>query len=105
MNEDSGQDRAFFLYKLIPPRPTFDADMSDGEAAVMGQHVDYWKKLTERGTAVVFGPVGDPAGVWGLAVIEVEDEGEARDLGLNDPAVTSGVATFETHAMPATIVR
>jgi hypothetical protein len=27
-----------FLYKLIPARPTFDRDMTEAEAAIMGQH-------------------------------------------------------------------
>jgi hypothetical protein len=26
-----------FLYKLIPPGPTFDRDMTEAEAAIMGQ--------------------------------------------------------------------
>lgn len=53
-----------FLYRLIPPRPTFDQDMNEAEATIMGQHVDYWRKQTQRGTAIVFGPVADPAGAW-----------------------------------------
>jgi uncharacterized protein YciI len=94
-----------FLYRLIPPRPTFDKDMNDEEAATMGEHVAYWQALVERGTAIVFGPVGDPAGVWGLAVLEVASEEEMRTIAGGDPAVTAGVATFEIHPMPATIVR
>ena len=54
----------YFLYRLIPPRPTFDKDMSEAEAAIMGRHVAYWQRLVERGTANVFGPVSDPSGAW-----------------------------------------
>lgn len=94
-----------FAYKLIPPRPTFDTDMSDAEAAIMGQHVGYWQDLVEQGIVVVFGPVRDPAGTWGLAVVEAEAEEHVRALGVDDPAVKSGMATFQVYAMPDAIVR
>lgn len=93
-----------FLYKLIPPRTTFDRDMSESEGAIMGRHVAYWDELTERGVALVFGPVSDPAGAWGLAVVEAETSDEVRALGDADPAVVSGLARFEVCAMPGAIV-
>ena len=34
-----------FLCKLIPPRPTFQQDMSDAETKVMPEHVAYWTSL------------------------------------------------------------
>ena len=94
-----------FLYKLIPPRPTFDKDMSETEAAIMGRHVAYWQRLTERGSAIVFGPVSDPAGAWGLAVVEADTNEQVRALGDADPAVVSGLARFEVCALPGAIVR
>jgi len=93
-----------FLYKLIPPRSTFDQDMSESEAAIMGRHVAYWQALTERGTALVFGPVSDPAGVWGLAVVEAESSEQVSALGDADPAVASGMARFAVCPMPGAIV-
>ena len=94
-----------FLYKLIPPRPTFAVDMSQTEAGIMAQHVEYWGGLTDRGTAVAFGPVADPAGAWGLAIVEAVSEEAVRTLGLEDPAVTSGMSTFEVYPMPDALVR
>jgi uncharacterized protein len=94
-----------FVYKLIPPRPTFDRDMSESEAAIMYQHVGYWQQLLEQGKAVAFGPVGDPAGAWGLAVVEAESEHEARALSADDPAISSSMCTVEIHPMPGAIVR
>lgn len=93
-----------FLYKLIPPRPTFDRDMSDAEGAIMGRHVAYWQELAERGTAIVFGPVSDPAGAWGLAVVAAETNEQVRALGDADPAVVSRLARFEICPMPGAIV-
>jgi uncharacterized protein YciI len=94
-----------FLYKLIPPRPTFAADMTPAEAAVMAQHAAYWQQLTDAGTAVVFGPVLDPASVWGLAVVAADTEDDVSRLGAGDPAVRSGVATFAVYPMPDAAVR
>ncbi|MDQ3629866.1 MAG: YciI family protein [Actinomycetota bacterium] len=43
---------------------------------------------------MAFGPVLDPAGSWGLAIVQAEDEAEVGALGKADPAVTSGLATY-----------
>jgi uncharacterized protein YciI len=93
-----------FLYKLIPPRPTFDQDMSEDEGAIMGRHVAYWQELAERGTTLVFGPVSDPAGAWGLAVVAADTNEQVRALADDDPAVVSGLARFEICPMPGAIV-
>lgn len=94
-----------YVYKLIPPRPTFATDMSDRERTLMGEHVVYWTALMRSGGVVIFGPVADPAGSWGLAVVEAANADEVRALGTEDPAVKSGMASFEVYAMPLAIVR
>ncbi len=94
-----------FLYKLIPPRPTFAEDQTPEEAAIMEEHGAYWDQLLERGVAVVFGPVAEPSGVWGLAVVEAEDAEEVHEIRRNDPAVRSGVATAEVHPMLMALLR
>jgi uncharacterized protein YciI len=94
-----------FVYKLIPPRPTFAADMSAEERAVMGAHAAYWRGLLDARTAVVFGPVLDPAGVWGLAVVEARSADDVRAIGAADPAVSSGVAECVVHPMLDAAVR
>jgi uncharacterized protein len=95
----------YFAYKLIPPRPSFDQDMSDSEAVIMGDHFSYWKGLLGTGAVVVYGPVSDPAGTWGLAVVEADSEAGVEALGRADPAVKSGMATFEVLPMATAIVR
>ena len=88
-----------FLYRLIPPRPTFPFDMTDGERAVMATHGSYWSELTEQGTCAIFGPVLDPQDPWGLAIVEAETEGAAKAVFDADPAVTSGTCTFRFAPM------
>ena len=102
---DASNATAYFVYKLIPPRPTFISDMTEAEAAIMREHAAYWQQLTQQGTAVIFGPVSDPAGAWGLAVVEAPSEEQVQELGRRDPAVTSRTATFEVCPMPAAVLR
>ena len=59
-----------FALKLIAPRLTFAKDMSAEERAIMQQHVAYWKGLMDAGNVLVFGPVIDPKGVYGLGIVE-----------------------------------
>jgi uncharacterized protein YciI len=94
-----------FVYKLIPPRPTFAADMTDAEQAVMGEHAAYWTDLFDEGSVAVFGVVLEEAGAWGLAVVEVDDEEELRAIASDDPAVKTGVCTFDIGVMPSPSVR
>ncbi|WP_433798223.1 YciI family protein [Actinomycetospora sp. CA-084318] len=86
-------------YRLIAPRPTFAQDMTAEEVAVMAEHAGYWHGLVERGTAVLFGPVADPAGFWGLAVVETDSAEEAERVRDADPAVVRGVCRGEMHPM------
>jgi uncharacterized protein len=95
-----------FLYKLIPPRPTFPADMTEDEGAIMQAHFGYWAGVIQERRAVAYGPVQDPNGTYGIAVLEVDDEGAAEELVAGDPAIAS-TAGFgsELHPMPDAIVR
>ena len=54
---------------------------------------------------VVFGPVLDDTGSWGLGVVEADDEEELRGFAAGDPAVTTGTAHVEIGKMLAGFVR
>jgi uncharacterized protein YciI len=88
-----------FFLRLVPPRPTFANDMSPAEAEAMQAHADYLKSLTEKGSGVAFGPVFDPAGVWGLGIVEAADEAEARAVTDKDPIVVAGVGRYDIIPM------
>lgn len=79
-----------FFCKLHPPRASFGQDMTAEEGALMQQHAAYWKEWMAKGRVVTFGVVGDPAGVFGIGVVEVDDETEARRITDDDPVVRSG---------------
>jgi len=80
-------EKKYFLLKLIPPRPTFSQDMSDEERNIMPQHIAYWTKVFDEGKSIIFGPVLDPKGSWGLGIVEVNDESEVKELTSNDPVI------------------
>jgi uncharacterized protein len=94
-----------FVFRLKAPRPTFALDMSDEEREIMSRHAAYWQPHIASSQMVVFGPVLDDTGSWGLGVIEAEDEDELRAFVARDPVVTSGTAEMEIGKMLAGFVR
>ncbi len=89
----------FFALKLIPGRPSFAHDMTSEERSVMEQHVAYWSNLLQQGIAIVYGPVLDPKGTYGLGIIKVDDETRVADITSKDPA--SAINKYEVHPMLA----
>ena len=71
----------------------------------MGRHAAYWQPFIDSGQMVVFGPVLDSTGSWGLGVIEAEDEDELRAFAAGDPAVTTGTGEIELGKILAGFVR
>jgi uncharacterized protein YciI len=96
---------ATFVFRLKAPRPDFALDMSEEEREIMGRHAAYWQPLVESGRMVVFGPVLDGDGSWGLGVVEADDEEELRAFAAGDPVVTTGTAHIEVGKMLAGFVR
>jgi uncharacterized protein YciI len=94
-----------WVFRLIPPRPTFDQDITEAEGEIMARHATYWAQIAESGRMVVYGPERDQSGSWGLGVLEGSSEDEVRQLVEGDPAVTSGMARMEYGPMLASIVR
>ena len=94
-----------YVFRLQAPRPTFALDMTEDEREIMRRHAAHWQPLVDAGHMVVFGPVLDGTGSWGLGVVEANDEDELRAFAAEDPAVTSGTATIEVGRMLAGFVR
>jgi uncharacterized protein YciI len=90
-----------FFLKLIPSRPTFSQDMTDEERGIMLQHIAYWVELMKQGKVIVFGPVSDPKGVYGMGVIDVENEEDVIKLTSRDPALA--INTYEWWPMRALV--
>lgn len=94
-------EKKFYVLHLLPPRPTFALDMNEQERAIMQHHMAYWKELMDKGSVIVYGPVMDPKGPYGLGVVAVSDEDELKNLIANDPA--NGLNRYESFPMRAVI--
>jgi hypothetical protein len=92
----------YFFLKTNNPRPNFHLDMTVEERAVMQKHVAYWSEKAAAGIAVVFGPVMDPKGVYGIGIYRVKDEAEMRSLLDHDPA--KGLLEYEILPMAGAVV-
>ena len=68
----------------------------------MERHVAYWSEKATRGIAIVFGPVMDPKGVYGIGVYQVRDEAEMQALLEQDPA--NGLLHYEVLPMARAVV-
>ncbi len=79
--------------------------MTDDEREIMARHAAYWQPLIDSGRMVIFGPVLDTGGSWGLGVVEADDEEELRAFAAGDPVITSGTAGIEIGKMLAGFVR
>lgn len=95
----------FYVCRLLAPRPTFVTDMTPEERQAMEAHAAYWREHLRQGVAVVFGPVADPKGPWGLGVIRVKSEEQMRKLVEHDPAVLARIgASYEVLPMLNAVV-
>ena len=94
-----------FVMRLKAPRPDFALDMTDEEREIMGRHAAHWQPFIDSGQMVVFGPVLDDTGSWGLGVVEAEDEEELRAFAAGDPVVVTGTAEMTIGKMLAGFVR
>jgi hypothetical protein len=85
-NKHASMEKSYFFVRLNPIRPDFVPTMTSEERAIMLTHSNYWREWQARGCVVVFGPVSDPAGAFGMGVVGVQDESELKEMIAGDPA-------------------
>lgn len=97
-------DPIYFLCRLIPPRSDFMTTMTPEERGIMQEHVGYWTGKVTTGNALVFGPVADPKGGYGIGIIKVADMAEMKALRDADPAMQSGIGfSYDILTMPRVV--
>lgn len=74
-------------------------DMTADEKAIMQKHVAYWTSLLNDGKVIVFGPVSDPKGGYGVGIASVHNEAELKSIVDADPA--NGLNQYEYYPMRA----
>jgi uncharacterized protein len=95
-----------YFCRLIPPRPSFAADMSEDEAGLMRQHALYWQSAMDAGHAVVFGLVADLAVPYGMGVAQFERREQIEAFTSSDPVIRAAVGfSYEISPMPRATCR
>ena len=79
------------LLRLHPPRPDFPDGATAAEEHAMTHHAAWWQAMADEGYAIAVGPVLDPEGVWGLALVWADSEADALRLVKGDPVLTAGL--------------
>jgi uncharacterized protein YciI len=92
-------NKQHYYFELIPPRPTFPQDITSDERDLMEKHATYFQQHFDLGMLLLYGPVMAPRGAFGLGILEVADETEARQFAENDPSVRAGLNRFELYPM------
>src|SRR5690349_19372797 len=84
-----------FLIRTQPVRATFVQDATKEEEKIMSEHFVYLKKLAADGKVVLAGPSINGEKTFGLIVVEVDDEAEARKIMEGDPSLKAGIQKGE----------
>ena len=87
---------------LKPARENFIRTITTEESRAVEGHFEYFKRLFEKGTLKYAGRCED--GYLGLAILECENEPEARALMAEDPAIASGVFEHTIKAWRTALV-
>ena len=82
-----------YVYVVKPPRATFVDDATEAETATVSRHFSYVEDLVASGIGVLVGRT--EAGEFGIVIFEAVDDGEAKEIADNDPAVKEGLFTVE----------
>jgi uncharacterized protein YciI len=64
----------------------------------MAQHSDYVRRFFDAGGVLAYGPVLDPNGLFGFAVVEMEEQ-EAKAFVEGDPAVRGRLMNYTISPM------
>jgi uncharacterized protein YciI len=94
------------LRRLAPPRKTFLAGMAPDERERMRAHRAYRRAFVDAGSAIAIGPVADPAGAWGVAILEAGSAEAVQALQAGDPVIAANRGfRYETYPTPTISLR
>jgi len=93
-----------YFIKLLPPRADFLQSMSAEELALMRAHQGYWRGFADKGWAVAYGPVADPAGGFGAGFWSLPDDEDPSLLAGEDPVIKANAGfRYEILPMPGLV--
>jgi len=95
----------YYFIKLLPPRADFMQTMTGDELALMRAHQDYWRIFADKGWAVAYGPVADPAGGFGAGFWALPDDQDVAALTRDDPVIRANAGfRYDIATMPALVI-
>jgi len=95
----------YYFIMLLPPRAYFMQTMTGDELALMRAHQDYWRIFADKGWAVAYGPVADPAGGFGAGFWALPDDQDVAALTRDDPVIRANAGfRYDIAPMPALVI-
>lgn len=94
-----------FLYRIRPVRAEMMESPTEKENAIVEEHFNYLKDLTDKGVVILAGRTlnaGESA--FGLVIFHAESEEAARRIMEGDPGVRKGVFRAEVFAFRVVLV-
>jgi uncharacterized protein YciI len=92
-----------FIYIIKPKKENFNETGTEEEFNIMGEHFLYLKQLIKDNILILAGP--ELNAKFGIAVIEAENEEEAKKIMYSDPAVKKGVMNVELYPFRVSLLR
>jgi uncharacterized protein YciI len=92
-----------FIYILKSKKENFNETGTEEEFSIMGEHFIHLKELLKNNVLILAGP--ELNAKFGIAVIEAENEKEARKIMDSDPAIKKGVMNAELYPFRVSLLR
>ena len=100
-SQNQSKKQQFFV-QLHGTRENWPHNMTEAEEAVMSEHYTYLVNLMNQGKMLLAGPVLEP--IFGLIILEVGSEAEARAIMDAEPSVVAGVHTYTIVPMVVSLL-
>jgi len=103
--EQDDQRPSQWLVILRPPRKTFPADATETEIATVKAHFAYLQAALADGSLVLAGRTQENQNPIGLVILEAPSREEAERIVKEDPAITSGLFSYELRPYEVALQR
>jgi uncharacterized protein YciI len=88
-----------WLVVLRPVRAKMPFGPTEEEGVVLAEHAAFLVREHEAGRILLAGPSVVEGDTFGVTVVALDDEAEARELMTSDPAVEGGIMTAELRPL------
>ena len=82
---------------LLKRGPVWSAEESEVATARQAAHLAHLRRLSDAGSLIMAGPLGDNGDIRGICIYRVGSQAEAQSLADADPAVQAGHLVAEIH--------